>query len=115
MTFSALTFESCVRMSSWMPSTKKASSASRLRFSKGRTAIEGRASETRRRCRLHRICRGGCILSGFAGALVVPERPAAEQQKQREDRELGSGDALLAAVAVVPREDQDDGQADQKC
>ena len=27
--------------------------------------------------------------SGFAGALVVPERPAAEQQEQREDRELG--------------------------
>ena len=27
----------------------------------------------------------------------------------------GVRDALLAAVAVVPGEDQDDGQADQQC
>ena len=53
--------------------------------------------------------------SRLAGALVVPERPAAEQQEQREDRELGRRDALLTAVAVVPGEDQDDGQADQEC
>ena len=52
---------------------------------------------------------------GFARALEVPEDAAAEQQQQREDRELGRGDALLAAVAVVPREDERDGQADQKC
>ena len=51
-------------------------------------------------------CGGGRILSDFAGALVVPERPAAEQQQQREDRELGGADALLASVAVVPGEDQ---------
>ena len=116
ITLSALTFESCVRMSSWMPSTKKASSSSRLRFSKGSTAMDGRASVTAgdaSGCAV--LCRGGCVLAGFAGALVVPERPAAEQQEQREDRELGGGDALLAAVAVVPGEDQDDGQADQEC
>jgi hypothetical protein len=69
-----------------------------------------------RRCvRLSRGCGGSSIFSGFAGALVIPERPATEQQKQRENRELGGGDALLAPVAVVPREDQDDGQADQEC
>ena len=54
--------------------------------------------------------RGGSLVC----ALVVPERPAAEQQEQREDRELGGADALLAAVAVVPGEDQDDRQADQE-
>ena len=116
ITLSALTFESCVRMSSWMPSTKKASSARRLRFSKGSTATDGRASVTAgdaSGCAASR--RGGCVLVGFAGALVVPERPAAEQQQQREDRKLRGADALLAAVAVVPGEDQDDGQADQEC
>jgi len=45
------------------------------------------------------------ILPPFAGALVVPERPAAQQQEQREDRGLGGGDALLTTVAVVPSED----------
>ena len=47
--------------------------------------------------------------------LVAPEQAAAEQEQQREDREFGAADALLAAVAVVPGEDQDDGQADQQC
>ena len=44
ITLSALTFESWVRMSSWMPSTKNASSAFALRLSNGSTAIEGPAS-----------------------------------------------------------------------
>ena len=46
---------------------------------------------------------------------VVPERPAAEQQEQREDRELGNGDPLVTAIAVVPGEHEDYGQADQQC
>ena len=50
----------------------------------------------------------------LARALVVPERPTAEQEEQREDRELGVRDALLAAVAVVPGEDEDDRQTDQE-
>ena len=58
---------------------------------------------------------GGGNRSRLARALVVPERPATEQQEQREDRELGRGDALLTPVAVVPGEHQDDGQADQEC
>jgi hypothetical protein len=53
-----------------------------------------------------------CPPTRIAHALVVPERPAAEQQENRPNGELGSRDALLTAVAVVPREDQDDGQAD---
>ena len=80
-----------------------------LRFSKGSTAMEGRASETAgdaAGCAALAVAAASCL--GFAGALVVPERPAAEQQEQREDRELGGADALLAAVAVVPGEDQDD-------
>jgi hypothetical protein len=40
--------------------------------------------------------------------------PATDQQQQRDDRELGSGDALLTAVAVVPREYEDDRQADEQ-
>ena len=47
-------------------------------------------------------------------ALVVPERPSAEQQEQREDRELGGRDALLTAVAVVPGEDEHDRQPDSE-
>ena len=47
--------------------------------------------------------------------LVVPERPSAEQQEQREDREFRGRDALLSPIAVVPGEDQDDGQTDQEC
>ena len=114
ITFSAPTLVSCVRMSSWMPSTKKASSAWRLRFSNGSTAI-GRACVGDRGRRVG--CAGspcGCVVVGFAGALVVPERPAAEQQQQREHREARGRDALLTAVAVVPGEHEDDGQADQR-
>ena len=46
--------------------------------------------------------------------LVEGECSAADQQQQRDDRELGSGDALLTAVAVVPREHEDDRQADEQ-
>ena len=49
-----------------------------------------------------------------AGMLVVPERTAAKQQEQRENRELGSGDPLLTAFAVVPGEHEDDRQSDEK-
>ena len=98
-----------------MPSTKKASSC-------GRAAVLERQHGDRRagvasddaagvvRCRRLRSASGG-----FARVLVAPEEAAAEQEQQREDRELGAADALLAAVAVVPGEDQDDGQADQQC
>jgi len=55
----------------------------------------------------------GCVVTTFVGALVGPERTATEQQEQREDRELRSGDALLAAVAVVPAR-SDNRQADQQ-
>ena len=41
--------------------------------------------------------------------------PPAQEQQQREDRELRGRDALLATVTVVPGEDQDDRQADQEC
>src|SRR4030095_10572816 len=65
---------------------------------------------------------GGRLLRAFSnrcclcvtGPLVVPERPAPEQQQQREDRELGGADALLATVTVVVGDDKDDGQADQE-
>jgi len=40
---------------------------------------------------------------------------ATKQQRQREHPQFGRGDALLAAVAVVPGEDERNGQADQKC
>ena len=43
-------------------------------------------------------------LVSFVCALVVPERPATEQQQQRENRKLGGTDALLAAIAVVVRD-----------
>ena len=90
MTLSALTFESWVRMSSWMPSTKKASSCLAAAVLEGQDGDRGACILYPGRCvRLNRACRGGCILPGFARALVVPERPAAEQQEQREDRELG--------------------------
>ena len=49
-----------------------------------------------------------------ARVLVAPEDSTAKQKQQREDREFGSGDALLAAVAVVPGECQGDGEADQQ-
>ena len=46
--------------------------------------------------------------------LVAPEQSAAQQKEQGQDREFGAADALFAAVAVVPGEDQHDGQADQQ-
>ena len=65
------------------------------------------------RGRLLRVFSNRCLLR-VTGPLVVPERPAAEQQEQREDRELGGADALLTAVAVVPREHKDNRQPDQR-
>ena len=50
------------------------------------------------------------ILPGFIGALVVPERPAAEKEEERQNRKLRAGDPLLTAVAVVLGEDQNDGR-----
>ena len=65
--------------------------------------------------RCGRVCRRRCcVVTTFAGALVVPERPAAEDEQQRNDRELGTADPLLAAIAVVPGDDQHDGQANQQ-
>ena len=67
------------------------------------------------RCvRLSRGCGGCSILADFAGALVVPERPTAEKQEKREDRELGGADALLTSVAVVPGQDEHDRQPDDE-
>jgi hypothetical protein len=51
----------------------------------------------------------------LACALVVPERSAAEQQEQHQNRKLSGGDALLTAVAVIPSEDEGDGKSDQEC
>ena len=83
MTFSAPTFVSCVRMSSWMPSTKKASSASRLRFSKGRTAIEGRASVKVGGRRCGRLCVA-------AGLVAVPLRCVARSTRTPRRRAAGA-------------------------
>ena len=52
--------------------------------------------------------------SGTAALRVQPQQAAAEQQQQRQYRELGAADALLTAVAVVPGEHQDDRQADRE-
>ena len=43
--------------------------------------------------------------------LVAPEDATAQQEQQRQDREFGAADALFAAVAVVPGEDQHDRQS----
>ena len=43
----------------------------------------------------------------------MPEGGPAEQQEQRENRKLGGAGALLAAVTVVPGQDEDDRQTDQ--
>ena len=50
-----------------------------------------------------------------AVVLVEGECPAPDQQQQRDDREFGSGNALLTAVAVVPGHHEDDRQADEQC
>ena len=85
---------------------------------KGSTAIDfcvGRSSRLERRRSGAAGCAAVLCRSGrFACAVVVPEGPAAEQEQQRDDRELGAADALLAAVAVVPGEDEHDGQPDQE-
>ena len=36
------------------------------------------------------------------------------QKEQREDRDLGGRQALLATIAVIPGDDEDDGQTDQQ-
>ena len=53
--------------------------------------------------------------SRLTRALEVPEDAAAEQKQQREDRQLAARDLPLAAVAVVPGEDECDGETDEKC
>ena len=70
---------------------------------------DGRGRDVDRR----RGCRGRPRWR-LARAVVAPEDPAAQQEKQREDRELRCRNALLSAVAVVPGDDQDDRQSDQQ-
>ena len=46
---------------------------------------------------------------------MQPDDAAAHQEEQCEDREFRGRQTLLAAIAVVPGEDQHDRQADQEC
>ena len=99
-------------MSSWMPSTKKASSCTSLRFSNGSTAIEGRASVAAE------------VGAGFTAAAVVVvgtlrcayshRRPPPRKSSRRQYRKLGARDSLLTAVAVVPGQRHDDRQAERQ-
>ena len=109
MTRSSGTCARRLSSSSEMPSAKYSCSLSALMFTKGSTAIERSVAAATA------VGGGGeATVSRLARALVVPERPAAEQQEQREDRKLGCADALLTTVAVVPGEDQDDRQPDDE-
>src|SRR5688572_18500275 len=68
--------------------------------------LVGKGCRLRRRCSNSQSCRivrrGGHI----ARPVVAPEDAAAQQEQQRDDGDLGAPEALLAAVAVVPREDE---------
>ena len=79
MTRIPLTFDGCVRMSSWMPSTKYVSSCFALRLSNGSTAIEGRESA---------IVSAGSLEADevlastlrLTHAVIAPEQTAADQE-----------------------------------
>ena len=113
MTFSAPTFVSCVRMSSWTPSTKKASSASRLRFSKGSTAIGGACVGGRRGDAPVSQPQPWSSSGRCAGAYQPQNARRRESSSSVSTASSGPRDSLLAAVAVVPGERHDDRQADR--
>ena len=70
MTFSPSIFERCVRMSSWIPSTKNASSSSALRLASGSTAIDGRSSAAASDIRASAV-RASAIGNSVAGTSTV--------------------------------------------
>ena len=110
MTRSSGTCARRLSSSSEMPSAKYSCSLSALMFTKGSTAIDASVAKAGA---LGGGVEGDC--RGLARALEVPEDAAAEQKQQREDRQLAARDLPLAAVAVVPGEDECDGETDEEC
>ena len=48
-------------------------------------------------------------------AVVEPKDAAADQEQQREDRQLTARDLPLTTISVVPGEHKDNRQSDQEC
>jgi len=108
---SAGTCASWLRISSARPSPRYSWSRACERSAKGSTATEAVHLRLRMIWSV-RSCLPSSVLRRYHvdGALVGPERTAAEQQEQREDRELRRGDPLMTAFAVVPGEHEDEGK-----